>query len=1276
MASVLNIIAIGLSAIFISIPLFNQYVFHTVNIDEIIVEGRDGIAKIRTLQNEGKLQESIDSARALIDEFRNDSCVFFSRDIVDWNRFITALSDSGGSFPYRLLAENRESKLSMALDTALGGRISRALKCEIVTALNEIKNDPYFVVLLIDSLRSSIAEQKEIEKTFNSLKDKKIIYREDGELTVDTKLAGKRARQVQKFHMAVIGEILFPGHIKKDYHTGRDWASEYIVQTAYFFIGNSYHYQFAEDRAIEIFDSLVALYPKTIYAEALFLQIGQMLFTQGKNAMAQGDVGEAEARFHQSIEYLEKIERNREVARRFPKYKYADLQPGRYVNVDVASRAKQKRVEETKIYTTKKAKEELEGKDSEDRSGYTLEDAIKLIGESYIQLGETDSARQQFGLILDFFPESDNLDDAQKLIADSYVKEGDLLLKTADSTDTKKRKKSMEYYGGAVEEYLKFVNVYPQSDLITDVYISLGDVYNKMGRAQEASVAFESALGRAKDAEEQARVQLEIGNYYKTRERFGEAIEAYQVILNNFLSTEVAPNAQYLLGECYEDLQDTAKALEAYNVILEHYRNNSSFFPVSALKAGNIHFERGNYKLAREAYKVGYSLYPDENLASKLQFQIGMVWRTIADNQEGEAKSNALESAVGQFQVVVDRFEGTADADRASFQITECYMELGKEDAAREASKNIQSRDLRVSVIKIFGVDAQSYEEEITYWTEVYDEALEEEERVSALYEKALVFANKLQQYDSAMAIYEQIIERTGKPIMKINAKVGISRIYMARAEFAKASELLEDLLKDRRVKDNLRRNLEIQLYEAYYKSNELDKAQEGYEEFVAQFPENDFAPYAIYKIGLILADKEKHKEAIDKFQVVLDKYPNCEYVDEAVLGIGNQKVSLGDYAEAVAYLEKFVSANPDVSSAVHMYLKIGEVYQKHLENNQKARDTYQKIVEKYPDDDFLSYAAYQLGMVYKSLERDKSAMNAFEKVKKEKKAIYRAAQAEIAKIIAKTDPEKAIENYKRIVRESDTPEDSARATIGIGDVYASMKKYPRAAESYKTVFDFYTGADTSLIAGAIVKWVDALFNSQQFKRAIEVADIMQKRYPDNPYTINTYYFEGTSYFSLKRYFKAREQYLEIIKQDKSPQLTEVAYYQKAESYYFASTSPSISEGQKAKYLKTAINEYSDYIKTYPKGQFTARAYYMQGNCYWSLEDWNNAQTKFRVVVERYPGFPDICNAKNFLAYSLNKTDRWKEAMAIYTEVKKTNACGTKEIDFAKEQYEMIVTQH
>ncbi len=1283
MGILINIIAVGIAALFLSIPVLNKNVFHTVNIDKVIAEGKDGISAIQDRFGKSEYDSSRARADYLIDLFRSDSIVFFTPDIIQWDSVYALYnkpeSDFGATIlKLRLNDEDIDTMKVRCEAMALQSSPSKSdsirvtkkkippssiFALKIVKVLNVLKDNLGFYVE--NAERLEISKHKDLRAKLDDLLAKGILIKLSDSYTIKKNMTVVELVALKKFHGLILEKVVFPRWLYKDLLRNRDWASEYIVQTAMYFVGASYYAQQDYEKAIEQYDLLIEQYPKTIYAENLFLQIGRLLTTQGTESISKGKNTEAMELLHRAIRYLEKIERNREIARDFPKYRNTELNPGVYVNIDEASKAKRNLKEKSKIYTLAQEKAELalEGKNVE--SGSTLEDAIKQIGQCYILLGSPDSARMQFSLLGQFFPESDNLAEAQKLIADSYVKEGDLVFETKDSSSESK-KIAFNAYEKAVKEYLKFVNIFSQTKLISDVYIALGDVYNKLGKPAEGTKAFAAALDLSKEIEKKANVQLKIGTYYFEKKRFGEAIKAYQVILNTFMSTEVAANAQYLLGDCYISLSDTTKAIEAYKSVVANFKK-SSYFAGSAKKVADWNFARKNYKEALHYYLNGYVYDQNGPLAAQCLLQAGLVWVAMAQESTGEDQKQNYAEAIKQFNKIIENpeFVNMRESDQARYQLTECYVLLGNPDAAKKASKDIKSRDIIIASIKLIGVDVDNPEKELEYWEGLYKDAVEDEERASVLYDKAMILLDKLKRLDEAMAVFRQIIGYTKDETKNLNARIGISRTFIAQKSYADAETTIVNILKNTKLQPELAKQLQVQLYDVYFKSKEFDKSYEGFDKFVTLNPQHVLAPYAQYRVGLIFAEQKENQKSIDAMKVILSTYATSDYFDKASLSIGDQLIAMGKPSEGVDYLEKYLKKHPldSIPSAPNFYMKIAEGYYKGLNNKEKAAAAYKALLDTFPDDPLFSYASYQLGSIYKDEGKDKEAISTYARVLKKDGQIYRASQAEIGKILSKTDPEAAIKNYQEIVAQSETAEDSAIALIGIGDVYVGMQKWELAAATFENVYTFYKGKEKSMLVGALVKWTDALNNAKKYKEAIAAAQIMQQMFPDSAYTENTMYFEAAAYMALKNYADSRKAFQKLVASGKNPVLLEIAYLQKADCLFF---------GQKK---AEAIREYDEYLKKYPEGKYNAQALFMQGNIYWADDNFALAAKKFGDVVTKYPTFADVCSAKNYYAFSLNKIDKWKDALKVYGDVIKGN-CGADPVKFAREHAESIKTAH
>ncbi len=1264
MSGLIHILVVGVSAFFISIPFLNTHVFRSPNINKVIVRGREGLNAVNDNLQRERFDAAVDTARKLIHEYRYDSLQFFVPDVKEWEALRTLLQSDEPSFKKSILLSHipRNMRDSIeALDPE--AHLRWDVKFRLVSAFNSIAADMGFYLNNREEI--SFSENSEAARWLSRLQENAIIVEQNGSYSLAEGIGEDEKNDLRRFHMVLLQQYIYPGILEKEDEYATTWAGEYIVQTAMYYLGVVYNLKKDIEHQIAIYDSLVQQYPNTIYAEQLFYKIGTILYKKGNRLKEREKHEEAYSAFGRAISYAERVEMNREVAGEFEKYRFRDLHIGKYVNLDKASIAKKDKSGTSRLYTLDKQKEEIAQEGRTSKGGFLLEDVIILIGKCYLARGDYDSARTQFSLIQTYFPESDNIDNAQLYIARTWIAQADSR-RFADSIQVSERER---LYRNAVNELTRFINLYIHSDSMSKAYIYLGDVYRELDSDNKANNAFQMALDNAKGIDQKARIQYYIGNYFFEEQLYDEAAETYSVVVTSYSSTKWAPRAQYYKAEAFYLMGDTAKAIEVYKNVVRYYKQ-SDLFSSAAMKVGNYYFQNDNYKDARKYFNLGYVYDQNGKLAPKLKFQSGMVWVEVAQQQKEQnnrpAAQKAYKEAIKQFRVVTQQYPNTRDADQAYFQIADCQVKLGNESEAREASNNIRSRDILVESIRLFGVGADNYEQELDYWRQAYRDAIEKEEKATIQYEIGNIWLEKAQKYDSALTYFRKATDFTEDHMKRVNARIGIARAFTKKQNYDTAAALYTSLLDDDRLGTELRKKLKLQLYDVYYMAESYKKAVDLYREFYTQYPDHALAAYARFREAKSYAAMEQHRTALNKMRQLIEKYPHADIYDQAKAGVGNQMIASGEVDEGVAYLKQFLNSEPldSIASAAQVLLKLGNTYFSTLDNPSEAKQYFTKIVENFSHSRIYSFAAYKLGMCEKNLGNTDASIEAFQLVKKQDRKLYQAASAEIGKMLAETQPQRAIESYKKVVQMAQTEEESTIAMIGIGDVYMSIKEWGDAASTFKEVYKSYGGNDTALISGALIKWINALHNDKQYAATIRIADTMQARYPEGTYTINSYYFEAQSYFAQKRYSTASVRFEEIISRDESPRLTEIAYYQKADCYYFN------------KQYSSAIAHYNEYLKKYPDGNYAANALYMQGNAYWTQQQYSQATRKFQQILSTYSSFKNMCNVKRLLAYSLDKMGKWERALGLYNQVLSNSSCSSEAISFAKEQKEKILTQH
>lgn len=163
--------------------------------------------------------------------------------------------------------------------------------------------------------------------------------------------------------------------------------------------------------------------------------------------------------------------------------------------------------------------------------------------------------------------------------------------------------------------------------------------------------------------------------------------------------------------------------------------------------------------------------------------------------------------------------------------------------------------------------------------------------------------------------------------------------------------------------------NSEVQYLESQQdqmdsKTRDLQGKVENQEAQIAALEQNKVQPRAAgstsafaqsYQGALQTYRSRQYREAISKFETLLTQNRSHSLSDNAQYWIGESYYGLGNYQKAITSFEKvFTFSNSNKDDAAQ--LKLGLCYMK-LNDNVKAREEFQKLINDYPTSESVSLA-------------------------------------------------------------------------------------------------------------------------------------------------------------------------------------------------------------------------------------------------------------------------------------------------------------------------------
>jgi len=164
----------------------------------------------------------------------------------------------------------------------------------------------------------------------------------------------------------------------------------------------------------------------------------------------------------------------------------------------------------------------------------------------------------------------------------------------------------------------------------------------------------------------------------------------------------------------------------------------------------------------------------------------------------------------------------------------------------------------------------------------------------------------------------------------------------------------------------------QLQIAKAYFDDGRHEEAEARYKEFIETHPTHGTVPEAMYQAGMCKfkeipireRDQTKTKEAAGYFELLINKFPDSPYAEQAQARLDECKGKLAahDFAVAEFYLERedYRAALNRCSTILANYPGAGwdaralycvGIANFHLDEPERAREALEQLVEEYPSD-------------------------------------------------------------------------------------------------------------------------------------------------------------------------------------------------------------------------------------------------------------------------------------------------------------------------------------
>lgn len=726
----------------------------------------------------------------------------------------------------------------------------------------------------------------------------------------------------------------------------------------------------------------------------------------------------------------------------------------------------------------------------------------------------------------------------------------------------------------------------------------------------------------------------------------------------------------FLAGEKSYQQMDYEEAIKKYKVALK--TSDSLRATCGSLSFGVPYIDQdfpvlANYNIARS-----YSEFAEQSEDSKVLYSMAIVYASRAatylnSGQKYKAesyhfwgdllhKTREPEQAIQRFSEVVKYFPESPLVEEASYRIGVFYHGQKNYELSLRAFKRILDKfpssrfkhEAHYRIGEVF-LERANYGQAYQEFTRLLDSPIHLHDfHEDALYHTAYCLY-RLDRQDGALRRYTEFTRRYPKSQYAASARFALGEICWKKKNFTKALANYKLALrntKDRNLKSEIRAAIaatHFAMGRMYFGRKDYKKALSNYELALqnaekrilqievqlamafAHFNQGD-AKNTLATCRRLLANAEQRRNAMVKIgklaEVRLTIANGVQlYLDaeNAVASAGYSKAAF-KYHSAILRVLEGISTPAGVEYQEELTYILGDLFYK-TEQFESAEQELTKIVEDFPDSNFVDDAWYVIGEINYKLQSYLECRRAFRKVLDgfPNSDLRDDAQYFIAKsLLEELKYEHAYLEFDQLTRET-------------------FQKYP----------DFQ---DDTLYHAAY-----CLNQLRRYDEAILQYAAFIERYPKSFYCVDAYFDLGIIYARQQDYINARRNYALAMQHTDDLALRAEIQMAIGRAYY--------DQGE----YKNAIGAHTTLLKKYPESDFIVEAKLEIANSHFRMESWREAAGAYERVIHQHP------ESTNFLPYCAYQIGEAHYGLAAeYNEQGKT-ALAVENFHSALEWYQKVL---
>ncbi len=790
----------------------------------------------------------------------------------------------------------------------------------------------------------------------------------------------------------------------------------------------------------------------------------------------------------------------------------------------------------------------------------------------------------------------------------------------------------------ALATYQKFIAAYPQNPLLPEVYYALGTTQQGLGSDADAVATFQTLVQKFPTDPQVNESKLRVGMSQFNQKKYAEA----EPIFAQLAAVADFPLADFALLRQAQSLSVRAQFPQAAAL----YETLPMKFPKSKLKGGAL------LAAGQSWFNAGQFPQAQKDLAA-------------VTTEQAEKWEEAPEAAYWLARTLLKLkkpLEAVAELDRA---ITACaassflpQLVFGRIDALYEVP------DRQKETVPLFLDFAAKYPDH-----ETAPKALD----MAGLAALQLGDFAAAQKHSAAFLANAKLAKHELVPDALY---VGGESFLLAKPPDPAQAEVLFRRLATEFPQHKQTPSARVRIGLALHIAKKYDAAVAHLTPLVAELKDPPLVAETQLLLGRCHSDAGRPDPAIIAFRAALVAKPDWDRGDEVLLALAASLHSQKKLAEATIELNKLNAAyaqSPFRDQALYQLAEIAYEEKKYPE----AAAHYQQVVAQFPKGELAAPAQYGVGWSLYSKEDFEQAATAFTALLTNWPQSELASKGKFMRGLAYRRLMKfdlASKDLTEFLAAKPSEKDALEARYALALCQVGLKQFEPAATTLAAIIkDKPDYADVDKV------YYEMAYALVELKKTAEAADAFRQlatKYPASPKSAESWFRVGEFHENAKQYVEAAQAYAAGLERTKDAVLLEKLRYKQAWVQYQngkypealvtlqaqikehpqgALLIPATFLAGEALYrqdkLAEALPFYAQVIASKGPGLRPKRHPYRSGTCANQLKKWPEGQTHFAALIEQFPKYELIHDARFGLGLALQMQQKLDEAKVVFEKV-------------------------